>query len=68
MEDYKKPNNIIFAVLDVSLNMGLNSATTSKVFCINICCFLPAFIFCTTVVYAFGLQMLITAKYSMHSC
>jgi len=36
---------VIFAVLDVSWTMGLNSDKTSKVFCINICWFLPDFIF-----------------------
>ena len=43
---------VIFAVLDVSWTMGLNtnSDKTSKVFCINICCFSTRFyIFCTTV-------------------
>jgi len=29
-------NQVIFAVLDVSLNNGFNSDKTSKVFCINI--------------------------------
>ena len=30
-------NKVIFAVLDVSWTMGLNSDKTTKVFCINIC-------------------------------
>ena len=38
-------NKVIFAVLDVSWTMGLNSGKTSKVFCINICCFVPNYIF-----------------------
>ena len=43
-------NQVIFAVLDVSWTMGLNSDKTSKVFCINICCFsTKLYTFCTTV-------------------
>jgi len=38
-------NQVIFAVLDVSRTMGLNSDKTSKVFCINICCFSTRFYF-----------------------
>ena len=36
-------NQVIFAVLDVSWTMGLNSDKTSAVFCINICCFSTRF-------------------------
>ena len=40
---YQRPQystKMIFAVLDVSLIMGLNIGETDKVFYINICCFL----------------------------
>jgi len=45
------------------------SAIAELLVCINICCFSTRFhFFCSTVVHAFGLQMPITAKCSMHGC
>jgi len=38
-----KINQVIFAVLDVSCTLGLNSDKTSEFFCINICCFSTRF-------------------------
>jgi len=36
-------DQVIFAVLDMSWTIGLNSDKTSKVFCINICCYSTRF-------------------------
>ena len=43
-------NKVIFAVLDVSWTMGLNSDKTSKVFRINICCFFYQILYFCTIV------------------
>ena len=66
MEDYKKSNNFC-CVRCIIEQLALTVIKLKVFFCIDVCCFLPDFIFCTAVVYTFGLQTPITATCSMRS-